>query len=209
MIDAARDMDTAFGQLLDALDELDVADNTYVIFTTDHGTQGQAGNGPLSNGKGSVLEGGLRVPFIVSGPNVRSGEWSGVPVTAMDIFPTIAALSDNKHRISADIAGGSLAAVLRDENGSVARSREEIVFHFPHYDLRNAGPATAMLLGDYKLVKNYETGKPLLYDLSVDPGESNDLASAMPDLVAELDRKLVTYLKDIDAQMPRQNPDYH
>ncbi len=83
------------------------------------------------------------------------------------------------------------------------------MFHFPHYDLRNAGPATAMLLGDYKLVKNYETGKPLLYDLSVDPGESNDLASAMPDLVAELDRKLVTYLKDTDAQMPRQNPDYH
>jgi hypothetical protein len=63
-----------------------------------------------------------------------------------------------------------------------------------------------MLLGDYKFVKNYEAGEPLLYDLSVDPGEANDLASAMPDLVTELDQKL--YLEDIDAQMPRQNPDY-
>ena len=208
MVAAARDMDTAFGQLLDALDELGVADNTYVMFTTDHGTQGQGLNGPLSNGKGSVLEGGLRVPFIVNGPAVRSAEWSGTPVTALDIFPTIAELSGNKQRISADVEGGSLAAVLRDENGSVVRSREEIVFHFPHYDLRNAGPATAMLLGDYKFVKNYEAGEPLLYDLSVDPGEANDLASAMPDLVTEMDRKLVTYLEDIDAQMPRQNPDY-
>jgi arylsulfatase A-like enzyme len=208
MIAAARDMDTAFGQLLDALDELDVANNTYVIFTTDHGTQGNGLNGPLSNGKGSVLEGGLRVPFIVAGPRARAGEWSPVPVTALDIFPTIAELSGNADNVSAEVEGGSLAGVLRDADAKIPRSREEIVFHFPHYDLRNAGPATAMLLGDYKLVRNYEDDETLLYDLSVDPGEQSDLSAKLPDSVEDLGARLEAYLLEIDAQMPRRNPAY-
>ena len=209
MIAAARDMDTAFGQLLDALDELEVADNTYVIFTTDHGTQGNGLNGPLSNGKGSVLEGGLRVPFIVAGPGGRSGEWSPLPVTALDVFPTIAELSGNADKVTTDIEGGSLAGVLQSADAKIERSREEIVFHFPHYDLRNAGPATAMLLGDYKLVRNYVGDETLLYDLSSDPGERNDLSAELPDIVEELDARLTAYLLEIDAQMPRPNPGYH
>jgi arylsulfatase A-like enzyme len=207
LAEVALAMDASFGQLYDALEELGVADNTYVIYTTDHGTHGEL-NTPLSNGKGSVLEGGLRVPFIVSGPGVRAAQWANVPVTALDIFPTIAELSGNTDAISADVEGGSLAAVLQDKHSSVQRSREEIVFHFPHYDLDNAGPATAILLGDYKLVKNYEAVETLLFNLLEDPGESKDLSTAMPKLVAELDKKLVAYLEAIDAQMAEFNPDY-
>jgi arylsulfatase A-like enzyme len=202
------DMDTNFGRMYDALEELGVADNTYVIFTTDHGTQGNL-NAPLQNGKGSLLEGGIRVPFIIGGPNLRAGGWSGIPVTAVDILPTIADLSGNANRIGEDVEGGSLVSILRNAGGSVVRSRGEIVFHFPHYDLNNAGPATALMLGNYKLVKNYEEEQPQLYNIALDPGETKDLASDMPDLVVELDQKLVAYLEEIDAQMPRPNPDYH
>jgi arylsulfatase A len=202
------DMDANFGRMYDALEELGVADNTYVIFTTDHGTQGQL-NAPLNNGKGSLLEGGIRVPFIIGGPSVRAGEWSGEPVTAVDILPTIADLSGNASIVKEDVEGGSLVSILRDKEGEVERSREEIVFHFPHYDLNNAGPATALMLGDYKLVKNYEEDQPQLYNIALDPGETKDLASDMPDLVVELDQKLVAYLEEIDAQMPRPNPDYY
>jgi len=201
------DMDTNFGRMYDALEELGVADNTYVIFTTDHGTQGNL-NAPLQNGKGSLLEGGIRVPFIIGGPNLRAGGWSGIPVTAVDILPTIADLSGNANRIGEDVEGGSLVSILRNAGGSVVRSREEIVFHFPHYDLNNAGPASALMLGNYKLVKNYEEEQPQLYNITLDPGETKDLASAMPDLVAELDQKLVTYLDEIDAQMTTPNPNY-
>jgi arylsulfatase A-like enzyme len=200
-------MDASFGLMYDALEELGIANNTYVIFSADHGTQGRL-NTPLQNGKGSILEGGLRVPFIISGPYVRSGEWSDIPVTALDIFPTIAELSGNTNRIGEDVEGGSLVSILRDKAGEVVRSREEIVFHFPHYDLGNAGPATALLFGDYKLVKNYELQELLLYNIADDPGETNDLAAAMPDLVAELDEKLVTYLEEVDAAMPTPNPEY-
>ena len=199
-------MDDSFGQLFDTLQELDIADNTYVIFSTDHGTQGK--NTPLSKGKGSVLEGGLRVPFIISGPSVRAGQWSDTPVSALDIFPTIAEVSGNKDKISAAVEGGSLAELLQDKDGAVQRSREEIYFHFPHYDKGNGGPANAMLSGDYKLIKVYENAQTLLYNIAEDPSESKNLAAAMPKLVAELDEKIVSYLEEIDAQMATFNADY-
>jgi arylsulfatase A-like enzyme len=201
------DMDASFGLMYDALEELGVADNTYVIFSTDHGTPGSL-NRPLQGGKGALSEGGIRVPFIIGGASIGSGAWSDIPVTALDILPTIAELSGNASRVQENIEGGSLVSVLRGQGGRVVRSREEIVFHFPHYDKGNPGPASALLFGDYKLVKNYEEQQPQLYNLAADPGETNDLASAMPDLVAELDQKLVTYLDEIDAQMPRPNPEY-
>ena len=162
-----------------------------------------------TGGRDEELEGGLRVPFIVAGPGGRSGEWSPLPVTALDVFPTIAELSGNADKITIDIEGGSLAGVLQSADAKIERSREEIVFHFPHYDLRNAGPATAMLLGDYKLVRNYVGDETLLYDLSSDPGERNDRSAELPDVVEELDARLTAYLLEIDAQMPQPNSGYH
>ena len=154
--------------------------------------------------------GKLHMTYIsASGTGGRSGEWSPLPVTALDVFPTIAELSGNADKITIDIEGGSLAGVLQSADAKIERSREEIVFHFPHYDLRNAGPATAMLLGDYKLVRNYVGDETLLYDLSSDPGERNDRSAELPDVVEELDARLTAYLLEIDAQMPQPNSGYH
>jgi hypothetical protein len=91
--------------------------------------------------------------------------------------------------------------------GAVSRPREEIVVHFPHYDLNNGGPASAIFVGDLKLIRNYDTGKVSLFDIVKDPGESRDLAAKMPDKVKELEARLDAYLKAVDAQMPRPNPE--
>lgn len=204
---AEADLDTAFGMLLKKIAELGIADNTYVIFTTDHGSPGR--NPPLTGGKGTVSEGGLRVPFIIRGPGIQPGTCSHVRAEDEDIFPTVAALAGITKPLPEGIEGGSLAAVLRDAGkGAVKRPREEFVVHFPHYDKDPAGPASAILLGDFKLVRIYETGALRLYNIAQDPGERRDLSAEMPEKAKDLDARLTAYLDSVDAQMPVPNPNY-
>lgn len=203
-------VDATVAELLDGLDRLGLAGRTYVIYTADHGAAGRGANEPLSGGKGSVLEGGLRVPFLVRGPGVAAGACSHVPVTACDLLPTMLELAGVKQPVPAGVEGGSLAAVLHDPagRGVVKRPREELVFHFPHYDLGNGGPATALILGDYKLVRSYETGARRLFDLSSDPAEAHDLAAKQPERAAAMAERLDAYLRDVKAQMAAPNPNY-
>ena len=204
---ATYDLDLAFGQLMKKIDELGIASNTYVIFTTDHGTPGR--NPPLAGGKGTVSEGGLRVPLVIRGPGIQGGACSHVRVIGEDLFPTLAKLAKVNDPLPATIEGGSLDEVLaHGGQGAVRRPREEFVVHFPHYDKDAAGPASALWLGDFKLVRVFESGALRLYDISKDPGERHDLAASMPDKVKELDQRLTDYLKAVKAQMPTPNPNY-
>lgn len=205
----AEDMDITIGMILKKIDDLGVAGNTYVIYTADHGSPGRGVNAPLNNGKGSLLEGGIRVPLIIRGPGIKGGVCAHVRVAAFDLLPTIVELAGIKTPMPKSIEGGSLAALLHNEGrGPVKRLREELVFHFPHYDLDNDGPASALFLGQLKAYKVYETGALKLFDLSKDPGEKNDLAGQMPDKAADMERRLSAYLKAVNAQMAAPNPNY-
>ncbi len=196
--------DQTFGQILDAVERLGLKGNTYIVYTTDHGTPGR--NAPLNGGKGGVWEGGIRVPFIVAGPGIKAGVCSHVRVSATDLFPTFAELAGVK-QLPKNIEGGSLAAVLLGGGtGTVKRPREEFVVHFPHYDKDRQGPASTILLGNFKLTRVYETGERKLFDLSKDIVERNDLAKTMWQKVAELDQRLTDYLKAVNAQLPTVNP---
>lgn len=199
--------DESLGKILDAVGRFGLAPNTYVVYTTDHGSPGR--NPPLTGGKGTVWEGGLRVPFIVAGPGIKAGACSHVRVSATDLFPTFAELANTEEPLPEGIEGGSFAPVLMNGgSGNVKRPREEFVVHLPHYDKDPQGPASAILLGDYKLIRVYETGARMLFDVSKDAGERDDLAKQIPKQVAELDRRLSEYLKAVDAQMPEPNPSY-
>lgn len=201
--------DQSLEQLLTALDRLGLTASTYVFYTADHGAPGR-GNEPLSGGKGAVTEGGLRVPFLVRGPGIAAGVCSRVPVTGMDLLPTVMSLADLKQSLPTGVEGGSLVTVLRDPTGAgrVVRTREELVFHFPHYDLGNGGPATAIIVGQMKLIRQYATGAKRLHDLTRDGPERRDLAAERPEVVAALEARLDAYLKDVGAQMATPNPDY-
>jgi arylsulfatase A-like enzyme len=201
------DLDLAFGMLLKKLDDLGIASNTYVIFTTDHGTPGR--NPPFAGGKGTVSEGGLRVPFIIRGPGIKAGVCSRVRIVGADIFPTMAELAHINGTLPKGIEGGSFAGVLANGGtGVVKRTREEYVIHFPHYDKDEIGPASALYLGDFKLIRVYETGALKLFNIAKDPGERHDLAREMPDKVKELNQRLTNYLTAVNAQMPSPNPNY-
>ncbi len=128
----------------------------------------------------------------------------------MDLVPTVADLAGVADKLPSDIEGGSLAGVLKNAGaGVVQRSREEIVFHFPHYDFDPLGPASAMLVGDYKLIRFYEQPEnPRLFDISRDPWERSDLAATMPAKTADLESRLDAYLASVDAGIPEANPTF-
>ncbi|MFO1488148.1 MAG: sulfatase-like hydrolase/transferase [Verrucomicrobiota bacterium] len=204
--DEAALVDRTLGQLLDAVERLGLKANTYFIYTTDHGSPGR--NPPLSGGKGTVWDGGLRVPLLVAGPRVKAGVCSHVRVTQTDLFPTLAELAGAKETLPHGLEGGSFAGAFPSGEGEVKRPREELVVHFPHYDKDAQGPASAIYVDDLKLIHVYETGALKLFNVASDPGERRDLASQMANKAKELDARLMAYLKAMNAQMPKPNPSY-
>jgi len=201
-----EDLDTAVGRVIDAIDRLGLAENTYVIYTSDNGSAG--GRGPLRGGKGGVWEGGIRVPLIVRGPGITPDSWCHTRVVGYDFFPTFCEWAGvDRDKLPADLEGGSIATLLAsDGKGEVKRPREELVFHFPHY--QGEPPHSAIILGDLKLMKFYEDDRVMLFDLSKDLDESSDLAQQMPEKSEQMRERLEAYLTAVDAQMPTPNPDY-
>lgn len=207
-----HELDEGVGRLLAALDQLGLADNTYVIFTSDNGSYLDAGservssNEPLRGQKASTWEGGIRVPLLVRGPGVAAGSVSRVVATGTDLYPTIADMAGLQAELPPELEGGSLVGVLRNEGkGSVTRWPEGLVWHFPHYQtLKGTKPMSSIRVGNWKLVKFYESGAVELFDLAADISESQDLSAKEPEVVQRLERRLAKYLEEVDAPMARR-----
>lgn len=199
-----EDLDTGVGRVLDALERLGLAGTTYVIYMSDNGAGG--GKKVLAGGKGGVWEGGIRVPFLIRGPGVASNSWCHTRVVGYDLFPTFCEWAKiHAETLPSGLEGGSFAPLLRNAGrGNVKRPREELVFHFPHY--QEDAPHSAILLGDLKLLHFYEDDHDELYDLSQDIGERHDLASQRAADTRALRRRLDAYLTAVDAQFPTRNP---
>ncbi len=192
-----EDFDTGLGMLLDKLDELGIAEDTYVIFTSDNGG-GFRSNAPLRGGKANLWEGGIRVPTVVRGPGVMAGVQCDVPVAGWDCWGTIRDLAGGGDTPPDGIDGGSLRPLFeRGNNGRVQRGTEALVFHFPWYDRL---PMSALRLGDFKLVKNLNTGETRLFDVVKDIREEADLSQGMPGKAESLHAMLTQYLQNVGAE---------
>ncbi len=203
-----EDLDTGVGALLKAVDDLGLTGTTYVIYTSDNGAGGGGGaRGALNGGKGDVYEGGIRVPFIVRGPNVKPNSWCHTRIVGYDFLPTFCEWAGvPASKLPKTVEGGSLAKVVAEGKGEVMRPREGLVFHFPHY--QGDTPHSAIIVGDMKLLRFYEDDRVVLFDLSKDLREQSDLSKKQPELAAKLSKQLADYLKAVNAQMPTSNPKY-
>ena len=201
-----EDLDTGVGRVLKSIDQLGLAGETYVIYMSDNGAGG--GRGALAGGKGDLYEGGIRVPLIIRGPGVKANSWCHVRTVGYDMLPTFCEWAGiSASALPKGIEGGSFAAALANAGvGSIKRPREELVFHFPHY--QGDAPHSAIYMGNLKLIRFYEDNKTVLFDLSRDIGEKNDLSKQMPAEAARLGKKLQDYLVAVHAQMPTPNPQY-
>ena len=211
-----RDLDLSIGDLLKAYDALDLKSSTYVILVSDNGgmpvlpPKNKRGmpydpglNSPLLRGKWDLMEGGIRIPFAISGPSIEPASQSDVPVVTHDILPTLADLAGTAEGLPKEIDGGSLVPLLRQNKDVVARRSNSLVFHYPHYNLSGMSePHSAIRFGDYKLVDFPVSGRQLLFNIKKDIGESNDLSAERVDLVNFLDEKMKSYLLSVDAERP-------
>ena len=209
----AEDLDEGIGTILDEIEKLKISDNTYVIYLADNGTYptNDLGNinGPLHGWKASVWEGGIRVPFMIAGPGIKH-QYRTTNVVSHDIYPTICEWL-NIEELPAGIEGGSLVSQLKSASvqSSIPRKHDFLVFHFPHYQLnKGSQPASAIIKGDYKLIRFYEENQYLLFNLNDDMAEMEDLKEHYPDKFNELKEDLAKYLSSINAAMPTKNNDY-
>jgi arylsulfatase A-like enzyme len=163
----------------------------------------------LAGGKGDVYEAGIRVPFIIRGPGIKANSWCHTRIVGYDLYPTFCEWAViPREKLPRGIEGGSIASLVANNGqGKVTRPREELVFHFPHYQ-NGETPHSAIFLGNLKLIKFYEENRLLLFDISKDLRESNNLAAKMPQETSNLSRKLSEYLVSVQAQMPNPNPKY-
>jgi arylsulfatase A-like enzyme len=214
-----RSIDDSVGRVVAALEKHGLSKNTVVIFTSDNGGVGGyeregikkggsiTDNAPLRSGKGSLYEGGTRVPFIVHWPGVTApGAACEVPAIHVDIYPTLLEIAGAKPP-SQVLDGTSLVPLFR---GGDALPREAIFQHFPGYlgagqDTWRTTPVSLIHSGNWKLMEFLEDGRLELYDLAADIGETTNLAKTMPEKAAELHGRLVAWREAIDAPMPTKN----
>ena len=217
--DVVEEFDFETGRLLDTLDELDLRDNTLVIYTSDNGPWNQekytkkkkghpqgsifwGDSGPLRNGKGSPYEGGYRLPCIVRWPGkVAAGKTSDALWATIDFMPTFATLAGYKLPMDRRIDG-------EDQTDLLLGKRD---FGRDHFYFHSAG----VRQGRWKFLKsnaffhgyaieNSRTQADELYDLSTDLGEQTNLAAQHPDKVAEL-KKLMKGIEGNDRLAPKDN----
>ncbi|MCH2175156.1 MAG: sulfatase [Lentisphaeria bacterium] len=191
-----EETDISLGRIMDALEKAGVTDNTYIIFTSDNGG-GLLPNGALTGGKANLFEGGIRVPMVVSGPKVAKGQYSSVPHSQWDLLPTIHDLIDSTAPLPKEVDGGSLRDIWENgDAGKVDRAAPAIIFNYPYYA---AAPVNAMIDGDYKYMKQLNTGEVRLYNVSTDLKEKKNLAALMPEKVSEMAEVLQKYLDQVNA----------
>ncbi len=207
--------DESVGRVLDALDALNLADNTIVVFVSDNGglstlsrdrAWAPTSNRPLRAGKGLLYEGGIRVPFIVKAPGVaQPGSLAHTPATSTDLYPTLLALAGLPLRPDQHRDGISLTPLL---TGGEAPARDTLYWHFPHYHGSGNRPTGAIRAGAFKLIEWFEDDRVELFNLDDDLGETTDLAATMPGKAEELREALHVWRARVDARMPTPNPEW-
>lgn len=209
-------LDHNVGRVLQKLEDLNLDDDTIVVLTSDNGgvdfPSQKAGdrvptvNTPWRSGKGTLYEGGIRVPLIIRWPGrTQPGTTCRELVTSEDFFPTFVEGLNLCDDDSTERDGKSLVSLLKDSTAEL--DRDTLFWHYPHYYPRMT-PASAVRSKDWKLIHSYENDDVELFDLANDPSETTDVSLKYPDLVQGLRIKLDHWKASTDANTPIPNPDW-
>ena len=204
-----RSVDDNVGRVLTALEGLKVDDRTVVVFVSDNGgyvneyhDRRVTTNEPLRSGKGSLYEGGIRVPLIIRVPKSLAGRSEAgiecrTPVITTDLYATCLSVANIEQPTAVD--GLDLLPLTRGEDRSF--HRQALFFHYPHF-YATTTPASAIRADRWKLVHYYDTDRDELYDLATDLAETQDLAAERPEKRRRLRRWLDRWLGEVGAKLP-------
>jgi arylsulfatase A-like enzyme len=215
-----KSMDEAVGRLLSTLDQLGLRDNTIVVFTSDNGgvvkpakkieviykNTPVTSNAPLREGKGSIYEGGSRVPLIVSWPGeVKAAASTDAIFSSIDFYPTLLEACGLQAPAELDLDGVSQFSVLK---GGEAIS--DTCFNSYPFGVEIA---CSVRQGDWKLVRFFCRNEDFsdrheLYNLKDDIGETRDVLSGNLEMAEALKRKLDAWLVETESIIPIPNPNY-
>jgi len=215
-----ENLDRNIGLLIATLKRRNLFDNTLIIFTSDNGGLfGITKQHPLRAGKGSYYEGGIREPFFfVWKDRIEPNTKSDIPITNLDIFPTILACAGiNEPKF--DLDGTSLRPIV---DGSVLELNRPLFWHFPIYlqaynvhanenrdSLFRTRPGSVIRYGKWKLHYYFENNEVELYNLEEDIGERKNLSETESATKEELLAYLEKWWKDTKAPIPNElNPEY-
>ena len=195
-------LDGAVGKVLDALEQTGKLESTIVVFYSDNG--GHRPTKWLADKKGSLLEGGLRVPMLVSWPGVtQAGTKCDVPVTSMDFFPTFVHAAGGSTKKIRQLEGLDLKPLFE---GQQKLDRDALYWHFPHNRMEvSLYMGGTILQGDWKFYKGYGVIEDKLFNLKSDPMETINVLGDNPELASELRVKLEQWLQKVSAKKPRPN----
>jgi arylsulfatase A-like enzyme len=212
-------VDESVGRIISLLDELHLAGNTLVIFSSDNGGVGgyeRAGlkgmpgitdNTPLRGGKGMLYEGGIRVPYVFRWPGrIPAGTTSGFAINSVDLYPSLLEVARAVPPADYPLDGISYLSLLTS-GGKAEPEREALFWHFPGYLGAKAKqwrtlPVGVIREGDWKLMEFFEDGRLELYNLEDDIGEKHNLADREADRAKVLCARLHEWRRRIDAKMP-------
>lgn len=184
-------VDSNVGRLLAALHRLGLRGDTVVLFTTDNGHTSRHFTAGLRGQKGTVFEGGIRVPLFVRWPErFPAGRIVTAPVQHVDLFPTLCELAGAPIPTDRTIDGRSLVPLLRAGGGE---SPHRYLYHQWCRVRPNPDTNWAIHEGRWKLVNG------MLFDLEADPSETTDLAARHPEKVAELRRAFLEWFREVTA----------
>ncbi|MCJ8329718.1 MAG: arylsulfatase [Lentisphaeria bacterium] len=205
-----ENIDWNIGRLLDFLDEQDLADDTLVIFTSDHGPCSSAKNDAgesrfnceLRDIKGTLYEGGIRVPVLMRHKNLKANSTTRFPTSPIDYLPTILDICGIETELKNPIDGLNLKPWLDDEQHPVPEREIYMQWHRGDRPVRYKN--AAVIEADYKY---YAAGEDELYKLAEDPHEERNLAQTEPEKLAELKAKYDSWFNDVGATRGTQTYD--
>ncbi|QDT42335.1 Arylsulfatase [Gimesia alba] len=190
-------VDENLGRLLQTLDDLKLADNTIVLFLTDNGPNSKRYNGDMRGRKGSIHEGGIRVPLFVRYPGkIRPGTVVKPIAAHIDILPTLLEFCGVESVSGIPVDGKSLVPLLTDD--ATENWPERMLFVDRLF--RNSIPGAELPVGSVRTDRwraAYERNKWSLYDMLADPGQKNDVAKAHPEVVKKLSAAYADWFQDV------------
>ena len=205
-------LDNSVGEIIKKLKTLKLSDNTLLIFCSDNGGKHKhASQAPFKKGKGWLYEGGIRVPLIISWPKkIKKSFISHQMTSSIDFLPTILKVTNSDLNIKDQYDGMDISSIFTNQTNLI--NRDELFWHYPHYHNGSGmNPASAIRWKNYKLIEWHEptllnkANQIELYDLTVDPGESNNLSLKIPEIAFLMRNKLMNWTNEVDAKMPKVN----
>lgn len=206
------ELDQSVGRIVAAVDEAGLAERTLVLFLSDNGglEHEQSGrvvtsNQPLRSEKGTLYEGGIRIPAIARWPGrVLPASVCDTPAITLDLYPTLVELAAAEPAAGQPCDGVSLARLLSEPTTPL--DRDTLYWHLPHY--HHSTPASAIRQGDWKLLEFFEDARLELYYLRDDLSEQHNLATVEPERAARLQDALCQWRQAVGARLPEPNPNY-